>query len=473
MKEAYDKVLQTIVTAEDAAMNRGFEPYRFECLYCGEEVRIAAPFSTKKGTHFRHLHGNNDTECEEYLGIGAAALSESRNRGAQREVANIIYDSSTNTFKLRVKFSEEELDHYESENASIEIKTSNNEQIKNIDINHTFFAPNTYTSFILDKYSEYYYIAIDGKNNRTYSFVSTEQPIFFKIQGDEDDYCAKRLSSFTDTPVIYTGTRYLIVALSSSAINHLKQTLAHSLKKSFEINTMKGKMFHAMEIEINQYDSQLEEDLLSFGYRLEKSDSVVLLWPPAFVDNDIVQCISEKMYLYTSFPFHPHCGNNLDTEDIEAFDDNVSIITVDNGVKIIRKSTELEFGIIDSIQPYDEQTLVNRQCERYMVPEEGTSILFDDDGARCLTPGQTIHMSSKRSICRYQNNTLIEIITPKNEREYSDKEIVAEAEMYYKRTGSCDKESFFELSEFAQEYLNDHADNCNLAVMHLIKEGLI
>ena len=125
MHKAYDCVLQTIVTAEDAVINRGFEPYRYECLCCGEEVRLAAPFSEQRAPHFRHLSGNNDTECEEYFGLGEARLSKRGERRGHREVAEIFYSNVKKAFMLKIKFAEEELGRVIILlNSNVEIKKS-------------------------------------------------------------------------------------------------------------------------------------------------------------------------------------------------------------------------------------------------------------------------------------------------------------------------------------------------------------
>ena len=78
MKDAFDSWLETIVSAENAASNSDNERFRYKCLCCGEEVFIAAEESNLKATHFRHRSGNNDQECELYLGSrGIDAFSSS------------------------------------------------------------------------------------------------------------------------------------------------------------------------------------------------------------------------------------------------------------------------------------------------------------------------------------------------------------------------------------------------------------
>lgn len=68
MLYAYDTFLQEVVSSELAAQNSADEPYRYECACCGEEVFIAAKYSNSMVAHFRHRSGNNDVDCEKYLG---------------------------------------------------------------------------------------------------------------------------------------------------------------------------------------------------------------------------------------------------------------------------------------------------------------------------------------------------------------------------------------------------------------------
>lgn len=92
MIQAFDVLLQIPVTADIAAKNRIDEPFRYECLCCGEEVYIAATNSTKKAPHFRHRRGNSDRECELYLGSTgiAGALNAAQKRTHSRtEIAKI------------------------------------------------------------------------------------------------------------------------------------------------------------------------------------------------------------------------------------------------------------------------------------------------------------------------------------------------------------------------------------------------
>ena len=85
MLKAYDTLLETSVSADTAAANSDNEAFRYECLFCGEEVFLAAQDSAYKATHFRHRSGNNDKECELYLGQYGMLTPSSANRNKRQD----------------------------------------------------------------------------------------------------------------------------------------------------------------------------------------------------------------------------------------------------------------------------------------------------------------------------------------------------------------------------------------------------
>ena len=84
MLAAFDTILQTVVTADSAAINGDNEAFRYECLCCGEDVYLAAQDSKYMATHFRHRSGNNDKDCELYLGQ-CGVIQTSKNRRNKQE----------------------------------------------------------------------------------------------------------------------------------------------------------------------------------------------------------------------------------------------------------------------------------------------------------------------------------------------------------------------------------------------------
>jgi hypothetical protein len=118
MLEAYDTQLETVVSADEAAINGDIGYYRYECACCGEEVNIAAVGSSSVVTHFRHKSGNNDIDCEKYLGgLGQRYYEKSTNGGN----IELYFDEQQKTFQLSIAFSEAALQEHEKANSSLYI----------------------------------------------------------------------------------------------------------------------------------------------------------------------------------------------------------------------------------------------------------------------------------------------------------------------------------------------------------------
>lgn len=471
MDNAYDKVLQTVVTANDAAINRGFEPYRFECLHCGEEVRIAAPFSIYRSPHFRHLHGNNDIECEKYSGLGLDVLQEHGRKKGNKEIADIVYNSTTRTFSLQIKFTEEEINLYEEENIFLEIRENEKHGVfKRIAINHTNFISDVFTPFILDKFSEKYYVTIDNGNEHIYAFMTADHLSVFKLQGDENDYRAKLLRSFVKTPVLYTNNRYLIVSLNPSIINQFNSVPNNIVENQFEIETMGRMCFYAAEITINEKNTVVEKILESLGYRLEQNDSFSVLWPPYKTCDDVSYCEGDAIYVMSSFNLQPHCGNNVNADSIENLGGGVTKITLDDNIRVYRKNTELQlFKYIPDrkIEKAVPKVIIS---DKYIVPEDGITFLLEDNKISYLQPNQKVYLSFGKTIQRIKNNIVIEIIEPREYNSLSFDEIVRDAELYYKCEINYDINAMStDISYCALKYLKEHAGRCNSAVLRLIE----
>ena len=117
MREAYDTFLQEVVEAT-AVENASDEYYRYVCIHCGETVRIAAKYSYSMVAHFRHCHGNNDVECEEYLGKYGTT---ERRRYYRKDKVEFYYDDHTKCFYFGIKYDEAEIARCEAEGIKLKI----------------------------------------------------------------------------------------------------------------------------------------------------------------------------------------------------------------------------------------------------------------------------------------------------------------------------------------------------------------
>ena len=144
-------MLQSEVSADLAAKSGGFEPYRYECACCGEEVYIAAAYSTSMVPHFRHRSGNNDVECENYLGQYGAISIDSHSRKSNRERVEFYFEKSKKIFSLGLRFSDDEINAYEQHKVVFELRTSAAEQaFFTLLINNMNFAPDEEEELVKD-----------------------------------------------------------------------------------------------------------------------------------------------------------------------------------------------------------------------------------------------------------------------------------------------------------------------------------
>ncbi|MCE5187857.1 MAG: hypothetical protein LLF75_01530 [Eubacteriales bacterium] len=110
MRKAYDTILSDYVDADTAAKSDGFEPYRYECACCWEEVHICAADSQNQATHFRHRSGNNNVQCENYLGNRSAIIRNALSRKNVRDKIEFYFSSTTSMFSIGVKLNADEID---------------------------------------------------------------------------------------------------------------------------------------------------------------------------------------------------------------------------------------------------------------------------------------------------------------------------------------------------------------------------
>ena len=212
MQKAYDTILQSEVTATLAAQSGGFEQFRYECACCGEEVYVAAPFSNKQVAHFRHRNGNNDVECENYLGQFGILSADSHSRKSNRERAEFYFDYSNKIFCLGIKFSENEIRGYETQGVYFELRAKDSyKPFAVLKINSQNFAPEAPTTIPLNTFSYSYYLSNTGNGAiRKYDFFNRNAPTFFKILGNEEVFLSKLVRS----TALYTDTRYFVTQQS-------------------------------------------------------------------------------------------------------------------------------------------------------------------------------------------------------------------------------------------------------------------
>lgn len=477
VRKAYDTFLQSEVSADLAAKNGGSEPYRYECAHCGEEVRLAAVGSVSMIAHFRHRSGNNDVDCENYLGQYGAISIDSRSRKSKNERAEFYFDSTLKIFFLGLCFSKDEIIIYEDASTKFELRASAQEQaFSTLWINSINFIPDVPRMISIDRFSYNYFLSSTLNNiKRRYEFFKKDgSPAFFKIQGKDTEYRARLVRS----TILYTDVPYFAVVespYSFSQVSYLSNDIEFSSTSRFE--TM-GRKFIGQTLTIKNKTTDVEKLLSSWGYQVESSETLTLLWPPAAQINDISTIYSDTAFLFSSFNLEPHGNINVHSSDITRIENGVSRVSIHLRVKVLRKNAEI---IIDgeTVYPVDYQTLTVEESHTriYTVPDDGTYYLFNRSGATSISEGQSVWLTPGSLIKHYNSGYLDGVIHPVQQNELSSESLLNDLLAHYKRTESLLLESFdtLDLSETASRYIEKCIESgvINSAAKRFIEEGQI
>jgi|LSQX01.3.fsa_nt_gb hypothetical protein len=455
MQKAYDIILQSEVSADLAAKNGGFEPYRYECSCCGEEVYIAAAYSTSMVPHFRHRSGNNDVECENYMGQYGSISIDSRSRKSNRERVEFYFGKKTKTFSLGLRFSSEEINAYEQNKVIFELRSSPNEQAFFIlPINNTNFAPEFPTLIPINKFSFSYYLSntLNGTKRKYDFFKPINTPIFFKLQGNDIDFKAK----FVRSTVLYTNILYFVVFESQySVLQKVRNFNEIDVYETFPFETM-NKKFIGIVLAIKNKTVKIENLLLSWGYQLETSETLTLLWPPAALVNEVSVINSEYAFLYSSFDLQAHGNINVHSEDIYGVTYEVSRVLVNRKTKVFKKNAEIIlFKGEEHGYAFDEISSLESTASIYTVHDGSTYFLFNRSGAKRLSKGQSVLLTPQAQIIRYYYGYPIERIYLRQQEELSGENLLKDILAHYRRTDVFDKRVFSSrvLSETASQYI--------------------
>jgi hypothetical protein len=476
---AYDVILTDYVDAESAARSGGFEPYRYECARCWEEVRLCAADSKNQATHFRHRSGNNNIECENYLGNHSLVIHNALSRRNARDKIELYFSNATKTFNIGIKFNAEEISAYEQLGASFQIRSSiDSRPTISVPIKNSRFLPDV-TEFIpINEFSwEYYITSTNVSKQRKYEMFrkdrrNTLYPSFFKIQahGDDDSFQAKLVR----TEMLYTNTTYLII------FTHQYYTLSFQndvqVDKVFTFRTM-NRDFAGVIVMFTNKTERVERQLEAWKYKLETNEMLTLLWPPSPQINDAVYIKTNFAYIFSSFELQAHGNINVHSEDISRITDNLTKVTVKPKTKIYKNNVELMLEPCEQ-EPNDYINLfVSHRIENNIQIADDASFIFNRSGVLPLKKGANVQITPKSEVRHYSGGYLDEIIVPPEPNVISGENLLKNALIYYKRVESFDLSVFksLNISQTAIQYL----ENCektgiiNSAVKRFIEEGRI
>lgn len=480
MREAYDTILSDYVDADTAAKNGGYEPYRYDCACCWEEVHLCAADSKNQSTHFRHRNGNNNVECENYLGNRSVIISNALSRKNVRDKIEFYFSNTTKMFSVGVKFNAEEIAAYEQSASLFQVRVASSvNPTISIPIRGNRFLPDVFELIPINEFSwEYYVSSTNDSKQRKYEMFRTDSrgvlyPSFFKIKsnGDDDSFQAKLIR----TEKLYTNIPYLILFTHPYFTLNFQDDVQVGKKITFR--TMSRDFSGAVVTFINK-TQRIEQQLDKWKYKLEDNETLTLLWPPSPQADDVTLVRTNHAYIFSSFEIQSHGNINIHSEDIVRLGDSVSKISITNRVKVYKKNAELFLVFKENLEnKYDVLSIIQETSDKFVVPDNG-AYLFNRSGISQLSTGMQISLSSVNEIRHYSYGYLDRIITSVNKVViWDNKRILQDILLYYRREEAfnwCDYE-LLDLSSTAFEYIAscEKTGRINAAAKYFIKEGRI
>ena len=480
MRKAYDAILTDYVDAESAARSGGVEPYRYECARCWEEVRLCAADSKNQATHFRHRSGNNNVECENYLGNPNIVIGNALSRRNVRDKIEFYFSGAAKMFSVGVKFSAKEISSYEQNEAVFQIRTSVNSMPSiSIPINNRRFLDDVSELIPISEFAwEYYVSSTDDPKQRKYEMFrkdrrNTLYPSFFKMQanGDDDNFQAKLVR----TETLYTNTPYLIV------FTHQYHSLSFQndvqIGSVITFRTMNRDFAGVIVTFINKTE-KIEQQLYAWKYKLEVNETLTLLWPPSQQTDDAAFIKTNTAYIFSSFEVQAHGNANANSADIANLGSGISKILINKRTKIYKKNAELVLNKCeDSAQEHDILVLAQETSKKYLSPDDNT-YLFNHSGVSPVSKGQSVLLTFSSEVRHYSFGYLDRIITAARKNTTCDNErILQNILMYYKREEDFNWSDYESLSltQTAFQYIEscERVGKINTAAKRFIEEGRI
>lgn len=471
MLRAFDTLLQTTVSANAAAANSDNEAFRYECLCCGEEVFLAAQDSVYKATHFRHRSGNNDKNCELYLGQYGTVPTSPLTRSKKQDRVEFYYKNTHKAFFISFRFSDAEISAYESSGACLEVRSSRTlRPFLTQGINHTNYHDDSPEAYMLEMYASPYYISNTLNNiKREYSLFGTTGPTFFKVQGEDADFTAKYIKSKS----LYTNIKYFIAwPGQNTAQIRLAKVPGVLIDELLQFKTMNNCTVWALVATFTNKNPLLDALLQTWGYDLSTSEELTLLWPPAYESDETLHVPAGKVFVFSSFVLQAYGNTNMPTCAIHKVDDSITEIEIGEKLRILKKNAEMSVVTTELVSKYITQNIKYITTEKFVVPESGKFYRFSSCGVEKLSSGQVVFLTATSSVVEYCGNYISTVITlPKEEISLSQR--MLDALSYYWVAIPFEKEIENYYPETISKYLHESKakGHINKAVLALFEEG--
>lgn len=470
---AYDTYLETLVTADSVKSKTNEEPYRFICAYCGQDVIVAAKESDSQSVHFRHKHGNNDTECEEYLGrCGLTGLSTRIKHFYKDRQIEFYFSAQIKRLYLGIRFTDAELTDYQKSNSYLTIKSAQKSPpFLSRQINKTNFSANHTEKIGIDKYSNEYFIGTDNKAYRMYAVLNRSSPSFFKITETDPN-----IARYVKGQAIFTHSLYYVLLPSGNrAEMALKKIPSVEIMDSFTFKFDPfGETIYAVKVLFNEANDQVTNLLRQWEKKIEEPSILDLLWPPAFEYDESTYANTDKLFFYSSFQIEPKKNTNISDEgQIERLSENLLLVNNSNNMKIMRNNIDFHFVFSEYDSSLFDLSPKSIQSNSLFVPDQGDYYLFSNLGTQKLVSEQKVYLTPDSFVCEYNNSYLTKIFTFQGDSPLTLESLLCDMLTNYNVLVPFNGTIKDDYPEFLLDYLKHCKTNgfINAAVERCIEEG--
>lgn len=279
MYKAFDTVFQKVVDARIIAKTSytmSDEGVRYQCLCCGEEVYLAAANSTEKTPHFRHRKGNNDIECERYLGQpGAIEEYAALRRENNKTHVAFFFNKNQMIFEIGLVLTDEEIDTYCQNQRKLCLYTKYcTLPFLNIPISRGVLRSNELNYYTITEYSNDYYVSLEGDPLK-FSYpeiIKKGYKINIYRINKQDEHYKKNMSG-----LIYTDVEYVAISESKMNVKELVGLYGIEVVKDESNFVTMGRTFYVVEFVVRKENYEIKRYFQKHGYKIETSESLEIL----------------------------------------------------------------------------------------------------------------------------------------------------------------------------------------------------
>lgn len=478
MDRAFDTVLQSEVSATVIAKNsnRIFgERFRYQCLCCGEEVHLAAADSSERSPHFRHQKGNNDTECERYLGQIGAVERLVLLRKHKQEHIEFYFNKDRMTFEICASFTEEELQEYGEKNNSLMVFTKYyTEPFLTIPLSKEIFVPDRKSYFTITEFSTQYIVSFNsGINSCVYQDVmrDAKKINIFRVRM-QDERCRHQTSA-----ILYINTKYIGISEDEETMQELLSLKYIISEELFSFDT-ENRVFYGLKFSVKKAEYSVLHFFQKHDYQIETSESFSILWPPVYARNSCSICTGNTVYVHSSFELISHGNINVDNTFAREINKDVLKLHVDDEVIIHEKNIDI---CIQKERELGMETVleepVTTYSDRYIVSDQYDYFLFDQNGCTRLIPSSNVYLSESDRIVGYKNGHIKAYVYARPKEKTDIGQLINDMVKYHPQSETFEPNDYMDIT--TDETVLAYLENCyrsgriNTVVKRYIKEGLI